>query len=221
MSKLIYMIILSLVISGCQVLRPFGLGPSRLEVARDLYEDREYYKARNEVEKILKKDEDHEEAQMLMALILDKEIARHKELIAHEIIAEELTADEVRSEIRTWLERSETLFQRGQYDFALFAAEKVFIYDPAHAGASELIDEIKVKALKEGKADTLFVSKMYREEIAERIVSYGNLADVFLRDGRVNQARFTVEKVLLLEPENPQALKLLQDVVDLEEVLSR
>ncbi|MBU9889594.1 MAG: hypothetical protein KTQ49_06975, partial [Candidatus Omnitrophica bacterium] len=82
---------------------------------------------------------------------------------------------------------------------------------------SEQIDRIKTAALKEGKAETLFIHKMYEEEIADRLRSYRGQAEDLVTRGQFGQARFTVEKVLLLEPEDPQALALYQKILSHEE----
>lgn len=189
-----------------------------LREASKFYENHEYYQARRSVQKALEKNPKNPEAEKIMAQILDKEIERQKENLLPQA-AEEMDLDTKSQEIKTWLERSQTLFSMKQYDLALFAAEKVFLYDYENTEASDLIDRIKGQALKEGKADTLFIHKMYKEEIADRLARYRNEGQEFLEEGRFGQARFTAEKVLLLEPEDPQALKLLQTVLTQEEKL--
>jgi tetratricopeptide (TPR) repeat protein len=147
-----------------------------------------------------------------MADILDKEIERQKEHLLPQAI-EEMNADDKQDQIKTWLERSRTLFDANQYDLALFAAEKVFLYDGNSSAASELIDQIKAKALKEGKADTLFIHKMYENEIADRLAQYRTQAEELAAQGQWGQAQFTAEKILMLEPEDPKALSILQKVL--------
>ena len=152
------------------------------------------------------------EAEKLMADILDKEVERQKEQLLPQAI-EEMNGDDKQDAIKTWLDRSRTLFAANQYDLALFAAEKVFLYDAENIVASELIDQIKGKALKEGKADTLFIHKMYKEEIADRLEQYRGEAEDLASQGRFGQAQFTAEKILMLEPEDPKALAVLQKVL--------
>ncbi len=194
----------------------WGKSESEMKKARRYYQSHEYYKARSAVQEILNKNPGDDEAQKFMADILDKEIERQKKQVLPQAI-EEMNHGEKFDEVKSWLERSRTLFAANQYDLALFAAEKVFLYDPSNNESSELIDKIKAKALKEGKADTLFIHKMYKEEIAERLSRYRNDAeDLFVR-GQLGQARFTAEKVLLLEPEDPQALALYQKIMAQEE----
>ncbi len=179
--------------------------------AEKFYNNREYYSARSSLQKALERNPQDAEATILMAKILDKEIERQKENLLPQAI-EEMSADDKSGEIKTWLERSRSLFDANQYDLALFAAEKVFLYDADNSTASELIDRIKAKALKEGKADTLFVHKMYKEEIADRLEQYRAQAEELVNQGQLGQAQFTAEKVLMLEPEDPKALAILQKI---------
>lgn len=194
----------------------WGKSKPSLKKAKQYYESHEYYKARIAVQEVLDQNPRDAEAQKLMAEILNREIERHKEHLLPQAI-EEMDKDEKLDEIRSWLERSQTLFQANQYDLALFAAEKVFLYDAQNNEASELIDKIKGKALKEGKADTLFIHKMYKEEIAERLGRYRTQAEELFLQGQLGQARFAAEKVLLLEPQDPQALELFQKILTQEE----
>jgi len=183
-----------------------------LAQAEKFYNAHEYYNARLAAQQALSEDPKDPEAAQLMAAILDKEIERQKEHLLPQAV-EEMNADDKQDEIKTWLERSRTLFGVNQYDLALFAAEKVFLYDPNNSAASELIDQIKDKALKEGKADTLFIHKMYKEEIADRLEQYRAQAEDLAMQGQFGQAQFTAEKILMLEPEDPKALNILQKIL--------
>jgi tetratricopeptide (TPR) repeat protein len=183
-----------------------------LAQAEKYYSSHEYYKARRATQQALEENPQDPEAAKLMADILDKEIERQKEHLLPQAV-EEMNAEDKQDEIRTWLERSRSLFAVNQYDLALFAAEKVFLYEADNSAASELIDQIKGKALKEGKADTLFIHKMYKEEIADRLEQYRAEAEDLAAQGQFGQARFTAEKILMLEPEDPKALSILQKVM--------
>lgn len=191
---------------------------SALDEARMAYESGEYYKARLQVQKILAKDPANTAAQQLMGDVLDKEIARQKEAVVmsspngtHDD-NDEKSNDGNKSEVKNWIERSKTLLHQNQYDLALFAAEKVFVYDPDNHEASLLIDDIKEEAIKNGKADTLFLSKMYKEEIAERVTKYRGEAQDLIQDDKSEQAKFTLQKILMLEPEDPEALRLFKNL---------
>jgi tetratricopeptide (TPR) repeat protein len=180
--------------------------------AKKYFENHEYYTAHRFAQQALEQNPQDPEVTKLMADILDKEIERQKEQLLPQAI-EEMNGDDKQDAIKTWLERSRTLFVANQYDLALFAAEKVFLYDANNATASELIDQIKGKALKEGKAETLFIHKIYKEEIADRLEQYRAEAEDLTSQGLFGQAQFTAEKILMLEPEDPKALAVLQKVL--------
>ncbi len=180
--------------------------------AKKYFDNHEYYTARRFAQKAIEQNPQDPEAAKLMADILDKEIERQKEQLLPQAV-EEMNGGDKQDAIKTWLERSRALFAANQYDLALFAAEKVFLYEADNAAASDLIDQIKGKALKEGKADSLFIHKMYKEEIADRLEQYRGEAEDLASQGRFGQAQFTAEKILMLEPEDPKALAVLQKVL--------
>jgi len=209
------MILTALVLGQVNAAEAFlGLGKKKekpLAQAEEFYRNHEYYNARHAVQQVLDEEPQNSRAKKLMADILDKEIERQKEHLLPQA-AEEMNADDKQDQVKTWLERSRALFNANQYDLALFAAEKVFLYDANDSTASELIDQIKAKALKEGKADTLFIHKMYKDEIADRLEQYRTQAEDLVTQGQWGQAQFTAEKILMLEPEDPKALSVLQKV---------
>lgn len=204
-----------MVLVGCA-----GLSGSRenkmLSEAEVLFENGDYYLARKKLGTLLfGEGETKEAAEALMAQILDKEIERQKDYLAPKaVVAEEMNEDESAREIKTWIERSRELLRTQQYDLALFAAEKVFLYDAENLEASGLIDDIKREALSKGKAESLFLTKMYEEEIAERISSYKDKAEELFKAGRIEQAKFMLRKVLLLEPEHTGAMSLYERILE-------
>lgn len=212
--------LLAMMLTGCATSpKTFSLPEDRAEAIRQAnryYDSHEYFYARRSAEILIDKDPLDQEAQDLMAKVLDKEIERQKSQLIPQAV-EEMGGGEKDAQVKTWLERSQALFARKQYDLALLAAEKVFIYDEDSRDASELIDKIKGQALKEGKADTLFLNKMYEQEISDRLGHYRNQAEGLVESGHYGQARFALEKILLLEPDDPQALKLYRTVLEKRE----
>lgn len=199
----------------------FGFGKKQssktsIEQAEKYYQNHEYYQARRMIQQILEEQPENLEAQNLMGKILDAEVERQKKQLTPQAV-EEMNSSEKDIQIKTWLERSRALFQRREYDLALFAAEKVFLYDANNLEASKLIDDIKAQALKEGKADVLFLNKMYEEEISERLEKYRDQAQAFAAKGYFGRAKFMAEKILLLEPEDKEAQRLYQTIIDQEE----
>lgn len=214
--RLFLMIIIAGFLAGCATgPRSSVVSGDRDEVlsqAEKFYNNHEYYNARCAAQQILAEEPQNSRASKLMADILDKEIERQKEHLLPQAI-DEMNSDDKQDQVKTWLERSRTLFNASQYDLALFAAEKVFLYDANDSAASELIDQIKAKALKEGKAETLFIHKMYKNEIADRLEQYRVQAEDLAAHGQLGQAQFTAEKILMLEPEDPKALSILQKIL--------
>lgn len=206
----------AMVLGQAQTAEAFlGFGKEKekpLAQAEKYYNNHEYYNARRAAQQALDQNPQDPQATKLMADILDKEIERQKEHLLPQAV-EEMNADDKQDQIKTWLERSRSLFAANQYDLALFAAEKVFLYDAENSAASDLIDQIKGKALREGKSDTLFMHKMYKDEIADRLEQYRVQAEDLALQGQLGQAKFTAEKILMLEPEDPKALAILQKIL--------
>ena len=207
------MIPLTITLTGCSVFgHRSGLQePASLAEAREMAEAGELYEAKKFTTKFIQQHPTDSEAQELMAQILDKEISRQKEIFETKPI-EEFTSQEKSNEIQTWLERAQALLQLKQYDQALLAAEKVFQYDAENAKASRLIDDIRAHAYKEGKKDSLVVSQMVHGEIEERVEQYRKQAEDWIEKGQWGAARLAVEKILLLEPEDRDALKLQEKI---------
>jgi len=191
---------------------------SPLERAQGAYQQGEYFSARTQVQAVLDQNPENTSAQQLMADVLDKEIERQKETVI--TTSPDNNDKEVgpgaegsnQTEVKNWLDRSRTLLHQRQYDLALFAAEKVFLYDANNREASYLIDDIKEGAIKNGKADTLFLSKMYKEEIGDRVKKYRSEAKDLMDQNKNEQARFSLQKILTLEPEDPEALRLFSQL---------
>lgn len=143
-----------------------------------------------------------------MAKILEREIVREKSF-SHKDTLEELSSQEKKEQAKTWLERAEGFLDAHQFDEALFAAEQVFQLDSENPEASRLIDEIKERARKEEREESLFVKSLYQEEIHSRIQRYTREAETAFREKRRGEARLTTEKILLLDPKNAKGKRLL------------
>lgn len=210
------LIVLAVIATGCSALSQSVPGDRTrdelLAEARASLEYGEFYRARTMAEEALEQDPWDEEASHLMAEILEAEIAQQKEVF--EVKApEEFTSEERKRETKTWLERSEALKEAEQYGEAMEAAEKVFIYDADNERASALLDEIRAKAIAEGKAERIVVKRMYQDEIHERVERYKVEARRWLDDGRWGAAKLALEKVLLLEPSDREAASLYEDLL--------
>ena len=200
-------------VNGCAMLSSSSFMDSKAELqkAKKYADQGEYYRARKTAKAVLQKDPDNREAKQLMADVINQEVAQYKELFESKV-PEELTGDQQSSEVQTLLERSRSLLEIGEYDEAPTAAEKVFSYEPENAEASRLMDQIRKSALKDGQAEVLVRNKMARDESHEKVGGYLLQAREALQAGRVGTARLALDKTLLLDPENEEALKMRRQV---------
>lgn len=204
------------ILSGCAALSQNGGArdrEARLHEVESLLDQGELYRAKKRSEEVLVADPESERAQKLMAQILDEEIARHKEAFEPRVI-EEYSSQEKSRETRTWLERGRLLLEVKQYNEALLAAEKVFSYEAGNLEASRLIDEIRGRAHREGKGEDLILAQMKQEEVKGRLEIYQEQAREWVRLGRWGAARLAVEKILLLSPGDPEALRLQRVIAE-------
>jgi tetratricopeptide (TPR) repeat protein len=203
------MIVATGLMTGFNLQAPLAMAaktPSIAEIRRDMKEG-DLYQARKKAQKVLEKNQSDPEVQKLMADVIDQEIARHKSVFETHV-PEELPQSAKDEETKTWLERAQVLMDLKRYDEAVLAAEKVFSYDPENAAASWLMDQIRGRAVKEGKQELLVRHEMYRSEAKERVRMYLDQAAKSLKAKRWGAARLAVEKTLLLEPQNHRALKM-------------
>lgn len=193
--------------------------PSLSQIQKDL-NDGDLYQARKKAQKVLEKNQDNAEAQKLMAEIIDREIARHKEIMTGNA-KEELPADTKADEVKTWLERAQALMDLKRYNEAVLAVEKAFSYDPENQKASKLMDEIRTRAMRDGQQELLVRQEIARGEIKDRVETYVEQVKSYIQAGRWGAARMTVDKILLLQPENKQALKLQKKILSHNEAQTK
>lgn len=184
---------------------------SRLLNAQELLAGGHLYEAKKETQAILETHPDHFEAQQLMGKILDQEISNYKEAIANPP-AEELSAAEKKLRVKTWLERGKSLLDEGFYDQAAEAVENVFTLDAHNQEASRLLDTIKQKAWERGKQEIMSGKAVARAEADDRVTLYHTQAKEAFLQGRLGEAQLTVEKILLLSPEDEEALDLQKQI---------
>lgn len=182
-----------------------------LLAAREALASEEYYRARMLTRQVLEMEPGDEMAEKLMAQILDEEIARQKEAFENKA-PEELIPEERAQQVKTWVERAEAFYAHNQYEQALLAAEKVFLYDSDNQQASRLIDQIRQAALRDGKGEVLILKQMAQDEIRDRVGRYRTQAKAWMQAGQWGAARLAVEKILLLSPQDPEALKLYEQI---------
>lgn len=171
----------------------------------------EYSQAESIAKNVLKVNPENGEAKSLLKNIVDRDIAQEVENPSSKII-EELSPKEKQLEIERWLERAKTLRSLGQYDEAFYAAEQVFVYQPDHVAASHLLDEIQFEALESGRKNFRALNESAHREIQERVGNYFKQASQWMATNQLGAARLAVEKILLLEPQNEEALNLKRQI---------
>ena len=75
-----------------------------------------------------------------------------------------------------------------------------------------MIDKINKRARQEGKSEQLAVKRIYRDEIDERVEAYLIQAEKQIEDGRMAQAKLTIQKILFLKPAHRQSQRMYEQV---------
>ena len=151
------------------------------------------------------------EAQKLMAQVYDQQITEDK-ILSQSKAPEELKPSEKSLQVKTLLERSRSLLEMNLLKEANDTAEEAIQLDPDNLEASRLLDEIKEKAQKLGREESLFLKDLYDEEVTSRMKKYARQAEQSVKEKKWGAARLTVEKMLLLDPKNSDAKKLLAEI---------
>lgn len=208
--KCIYSVFIAVLLTSCS---SKGLHDSlsyetRVRRAQVALGEQKIFEARRWASEALTMRPNSLEAQKLIAEIIDREIVLEKSSHTPQAV-EEMSADERRLQIKTWLERSRGFLQAHEFEQAILAAEQIFLLDPENREASRQIDEIKIRVRELGKDETLILEDVYKEEIQTRLERYDRQAETWLDTNRLGAARLTIEKMLLLDPENARAHALL------------
>ena len=127
-------------------------------------------------------------------------------------LAEEYTEEEKKRYTVELLALGDELFENKNYEYAMAAYEQVFLFDPDNVKASAKLDQLKKQMGREKRDETGIVKEVYDEEARERARTFWNQAMDYLKQEKYAQARFTLEKILLLDPENQEAQKLYEDL---------
>ena len=121
---------------------------------------------------------------------------------------EQLAKAEKDSQVKTWIERGKSYLEIDELEQALLSTEQVFRLDAQNREASALVDRIKGRARELGIEETLFVRKLYEEEAKVRVQHYVQQADEQIARRQWGAAALTLEKILLLDPENTEGRRL-------------
>ena len=123
-----------------------------------------------------------------------------------------MTAKEKQEVIEQLLIEGEQYTKEKRYNLANASLESIFLLDPHHVKASERLDELKKQMINEGKYETQLVGQVYDAEIDIRVQAYWKQAKQLLADGKRAQARFALQKLLLIQPLHEEARKLYEEL---------
>ena len=127
-------------------------------------------------------------------------------------VAEELNPKEKQSMADQLLVEGDRYMEAKNYDLANATYESVFLLDPNHREASKRIDRLKKQMKKEGKSEAGLVTRVYDAEIDMRVRQYLKEAKESMANHKWGKARFTLQKLLLINPLNEEARKLYAEV---------
>ena len=128
----------------------------------------------------------------------------------HSKLTEELKPSEKQGMIKELIAEGDRYSTEKNYNLASAAYESVFLLDPTNQNASDRIDRLKKRMMKEGKSETDLVGRVYDSEIDIRVRTYLKQAKEFIADGKPGQARLALQKLLLINPLHEEAEKLYE-----------
>ena len=114
--------------------------------------------------------------------------------------------------IQELLAEGDRLTERKDYNLANATYESIFLIEPHHLETSKRIDRLKKIMVKEGVSETQLVTRVYDEEIDMRVRQYLTQAKNLMKQDKLAQARFNLQKLLLINPLHEEANKLYKKV---------
>ena len=127
-------------------------------------------------------------------------------------ITEEMDGEEKKNLVEQLMMDGDRYLRGKNYNLANASYESVFLLDPNNVEASKRIDRLKRHMVKEGKSETELVARVYDSEIEIRVREYLEQAKRLLEGKKWSQARFTLQKLLLLNPLHEEARKLYESL---------
>ncbi len=210
MTKSILLIVLMMLTCGF-----IGLGHKKMneseknkqmaEVQKRL-EAGEFYKASQLAERIHQEFPQDPETTALLQEVSLRQEERYTQLNTNPV--EEMDERERLDALKTSEERAQELFRAGRYAEASDAAQDVFRYDPNSAKASKILDRVGQAARKEAKREEGIMSGVYKDELSGRADAYRQEARRAMDEDQWGRARFAVEKLLILAPNDPEGNRL-------------
>ncbi len=174
----------------------------------------EFYKAGQTAAHLQTLFPEDPQVRALVTTVEMRQAERYKALRGSLSGLSEITGREKQDAIQTLNERAEEYLRNGKFAEASETAQEVFQYEPGNARASKLIDKITDAQGKEAEREGGLLREMYRDEMTGRMDTYRREARRAIDEKRYGQARFALEKMLLLEPNDPEANRLYSSVLN-------
>ena len=127
-------------------------------------------------------------------------------------IKDELTTEERKKMIDQLLVEGDQHLAAKNYNIANATYESIFLLEPNNTTASKRIDRLKKELLGEGRSETELITRVYDSEVEERVREYLERAKRLIAEQKWGQARFTLQKLLLLNPLHEEASKLYKEI---------
>lgn len=127
-------------------------------------------------------------------------------------IVEEMSKEDKTEMLKALLAEGDRLAEQKDYNLANATYESVFLIEPGHVETSKRIDRLKKTMVKEGVSETQLVTRVYDEEIGARVRLYLTQAKKLIETGKLAQARFSLQKLLLIDPLHDEANQLYKQV---------
>ena len=127
-------------------------------------------------------------------------------------IVEEMSPEEKTKMVNQLIDEGDRLTKQKDYNVANATYESIFLIDAGNVEASKRIDQLKKIMVKEGVSETQLVTQVYDVEIDIRVKNYLKQAKDLMKQGKLAQARFNLQKLLLINPLHAEANKLYEQV---------
>ncbi len=179
---------------------------------------RDYTAARAYIRQILSLDP-HNKRALNLTKRIDRSEKASKSPSANEFLKEDaphMTNGERKETVSFFMKRGERLLKKKLYDEAVEELEKAFVIDPLNKEASQKIDAIKNRFIREKKKEWKGKAAQYNEEFSERLEYSLNTVRRLIKEERFMEAKVMLNRMAFVDPENKTIRKLMKKVQEKE-----
>ena len=135
---------------------------------------------------------------------------QEREWTPSELLSGAFSNDQKKKIINNLFLKANAWLDQNQYDRAVETFEKIFLLEPLNVKASRGIDKARHQLIHEKEKEDKVLSKIDKNESKEIIQLELEHAESALENGLRMQAQIHVDRILLIDPENREAKKLLR-----------